>query len=115
YGASALAERPVVVADLSRELVAAELALCAKAAGVSVDVQVLPDHLSTTTLLTGLGTRQVVDALIESMYGEDSTATRADRSGDDRILTALCAALGSDVSMGRIAAGLRALLDEPDT
>lgn len=115
YGTSALAERPVVVVDLSREVVCEELAHSAEASGIGVDMQVLPDQLGSTTLLAGLRPRQIVDALIESMYGEDTNASRADRSSDDRILTTVCAALGTNVSLGRIAAGLRALLDEPDS
>jgi hypothetical protein len=115
HGASVLVRRPVIVVDLSREMVSDELVTMARAAGVPVDVQVLPDELATTTLLAGLPPRQLVDVLIESMYGEAGHTTRADRSMDDRILMTLCEALGKQISLGRIAAGLRALLDEPDT
>lgn len=114
YGASALVERPVVVLDLSREFVSGELAQLAAAAGVPVDTEVLPDQLRTSRLLSDLPAGQVVDALVESMYGGEDTAQRADRSTDDRILTALCRALGTPLTLGRIAAGLRALMDEPD-
>ncbi|MGH3992084.1 MAG: hypothetical protein ACRDSN_06410, partial [Pseudonocardiaceae bacterium] len=114
YGTSALAARPVIVLDLSRELVSYELAHLANAAGVPVDAQLLPDQLATTTLLHGLPAQYLVDALIESMYGDNPAAARSERSMDDRILTAVCEYLGDNLSMGRLAAGLRALMGQPD-
>lgn len=114
YATSALAARPVIVVDLSGERVYRELAHTAHAFGVCVDVQILPDHLARSTLLSGLSATQIVEVLIESMHGDDPNTAREERSMDHRILTALCHALGEDLSLGRIAAGLRALLDEPD-
>jgi hypothetical protein len=114
YGASALTARPVIVVDLSGETVCRKLALTAHAADIDVDVQILPDHLARTSLLSGLSTHHIVDVLIESMHGDNPNTAREERSMDHRILTALCQALGDDLSFGRIGAGLRALLEEPD-
>jgi hypothetical protein len=114
YGSSALFTGPVLVIDLSRELVCGELAMLARAANIDVDTQLLPAQLAESTLLSGLGSRELVDAIVESIYGGSPEAARAERSMDDRILTKVCDALGADVSLARMGAALRALMGEPD-
>jgi hypothetical protein len=114
YGSSALFTGPLLVIDLSREMVCGELATLSRAAGIEVDAQLLPAQLAASTLLSGLETRDLVDAIVESMYGGAPEAARADRSMDDRILAKVCDALGEDVSLARIGAALRALMGEPD-
>ncbi|MCO6008190.1 hypothetical protein NE236_24735 [Actinoallomurus purpureus] len=114
YGSSALFTGPLLVIDLSREMVCGELATLSRAAGIDVDAQLLPAQLATSTLLSGLEPRELADAIVESMYGGTPDAARADRSMDDRILTKVCDALGDDVSLARIGAALRALMGEPD-
>src|SRR6266567_3595286 len=112
YGTSVLAERPVLVADFSRELVCRELALISRAAGAPVDVQVLPGQLAESSVLAGLTPEQLTAALVESMHPDDARSTRAQRSIDARILAAACAALGESVSVARLAAALRAAMGE---
>jgi hypothetical protein len=132
YGTSTLAEQPLLVIDLSREIVCRELAHLAEAAGVFVDAQMLPTQLASSTLLSGLDTQDLVDAVVESMHGGTPDAARAERSMDSRILSKICDALTHDhgdedaaatsptpgaasgVTLGRIAAALRALMGEPD-
>jgi hypothetical protein len=114
YGSSALFTGPVLVVDLSRELVCGELATLARAANIEVDTQLLPTQLAESTLLSGLGPRELVDAIVESMYGSSPEMARAERSMDDRILSKVCDALGDDISPARIGAALRALMGEPD-
>lgn len=114
YGSSALYTGPLLVIDLSREMVCGELAALSRAAGIEVDAQLLPAQLATSTLLSGMDRRDLVDAIVESMYGGAPEAARADRSMDDRILTKICEALGGNVSLARIGAALRALMGEPD-
>jgi hypothetical protein len=114
YGSSALFTGPLLVVDLSRELVCGELATLARAANIEVDTQLLPARLAESTLLSGLRPRELVDAIVESMYGGSPEAARAERSMDDRILSRICDALGEDVSLARIGAALRALMGEPD-
>lgn len=114
-GSSLLHTRgPLTLVDFSGEAACRELVRFAGETGVPHDVRVLPSQLAETDLLAGLGPRQLVDALVESMYGGDTlSGSRADRSQDDRILTAVCAALGNEVSLVRVAAGMRVLMGEP--
>jgi hypothetical protein len=127
YGTSTLAAQPLLVVDLSREIVCRELVNLARAAGVFVDAQQLPTQLASSTLLSGLAPRELVDALVESMHAESPEASRAERAMDDRILTTVCEALAAvesadeagaapdGVTLGRIAAALRALMGEPES
>ncbi|WP_152360655.1 hypothetical protein [Microlunatus speluncae] len=114
YGTSALAQHPVIMLDLSREIVSEELARTADAAGVPVDAQLLPDQLTTTTLLSDLSGTQIVDAVIESMYADDDASSRSERTIDHRFLTAIADQLGDTFTLARLAAGLRALMDQSD-
>ncbi|TDD60721.1 hypothetical protein E1293_45510 [Actinomadura darangshiensis] len=114
YGASTLAVQPLLVLDLSREVVSRELVELSQAAWMGVDVQLLPSRQASSTLLTDMSPQDLVDAIVESMHGGTPDAARADRSMDDRILTKVCDALGANITLGRIAAALRALMGEPD-
>lgn len=114
FGSSALGTRgPLTVVDLSGEAVCRELVQLVGARGLVTDVQVLPHDLETTGLLAGLDARQLVDVLVESLHGDSDSTDRAARAMDDRILSSVCAALGTDLSMGRLAAALRLLMGEP--
>ncbi|WP_165966249.1 hypothetical protein, partial [Actinomadura sp. 7K534] len=114
YGTSTLAVQPLLVLDLSREFVSRELVELAQAAWMGVDAQLLPSRQASSTLLADMPPQDLVDAIVESMHGGTPDAARADRSMDDRILTKVCGALGDNVTLGRIAAALRALMGEPD-
>jgi hypothetical protein len=114
-GTSTLAVQPLLVLDLSRELVCRELITLGESAWKGVDAQLLPSQQASTTLLNDLSQRELVDAIVESMHGGTPDAARAERSMDDRILTKICDALGEEVTLGRIGAALRALMGEPDT
>lgn len=115
FGASALAARgPMVVLDLSGEQIVGELARGAVASGLDVDVQLLPAELADSDLLTGLDVPSLVDIFIESLHGGDGRATRGERVLDARLLGALCDRLAAGgLTMPRIAAGARVLLNEP--
>lgn len=114
FGASLLRTHgPMTLVDLSGEAVCRELLHLAASHDLPVDVQLLPTELADSDLLHGLSGRQVADVLVESMHADTDAASRADRSMDDRILSTLCAALGPEVSMGRLSAGLRVLMGEP--
>ncbi|GLW61788.1 hypothetical protein Arub01_00320 [Actinomadura rubrobrunea] len=114
YGTSALAAQPLLVLDLSRELVSDELVALAEQAGLDVDTQLLPSGQASSTLLSGLPPRDLVDAIVESMHGGTPDAPRSERSMDDRILTKVCDALGEHVTLRRMAAALRVLMGEPE-
>lgn len=121
YGTSTLAAQPLLVLDLSREVVCRELLSLARSAGIAVNTQLLPTQLATSTLLAGLSPQELVDSVVESMHGgtpDTGPSTRTDRSMDDRILTRICDALtdeeGGTVTLARIAAALRVLMGEPE-
>ena len=115
FGSSALASRgPMVVLDLSGEQITGELARGAVASGLDVDMQLLPAELAESDLLAGLDVPSLVDIFIESLHGGDSKATRGERVLDARLLGALCDKLADGgLTMPRIAAGARVLLNEP--
>ncbi|WP_433473260.1 hypothetical protein ACQPZP_31065 [Spirillospora sp. CA-142024] len=114
YGASTLAVQPLLVLDLSREVVCRELVELSQASWMGVDAQLLPSRQASSSLLADMPPQDLVDAIVESMHGGTPDAARADRSMDDRILTKVCGAIGENITLGRIAAALRALMGEPD-
>jgi hypothetical protein len=114
FGGSLLSTRgPLTLVDFTGEAACRELLRLAEATGVSFDATLLPTQLAESDLLSGLDARQLVDTLIESMYGDAPTGNRAERAQDDRILTSVCAALGEDLSLGRVADALKILMGEP--
>ncbi|MEU6948507.1 hypothetical protein ABZ957_25250 [Streptomyces sp. NPDC046316] len=114
FGASTLRERPLIVLDLTQTQICRELSVLTAQMGAPVDVQLLPSQQTESSIVDGLRPNELVDALVEAVYGDTSEATRAGRSMDSRILNRLCDALGEDVTPARIAAGLRALLGDLD-
>ncbi|MFF3847099.1 hypothetical protein [Streptomyces sp. NPDC002328] len=114
FGTSTLRERPLIVVDLTQALVCRELSVLAEAAGVPVDVQLLPSRMAESGIVGGLAPQELVHALVEAAHGDNPEAGRAERAVDTRILTQLCGALGDDVSLARLGAGLRVLLGETD-
>ena len=116
YGASAVrVAAPVILLDLSEELVSDELFQLTRQAGFRVDRQVLPAELPTSDLLSGLSPEQIVDVLVESLHGGTQEDDRSERAMDQRVLTAVCGELGTNLSMARLAEALRALMGEPGT
>ena len=113
HGASLLAERPLLVADLTGELVCRELAVTARDAGGSSSIHLLPSQLADTGLLTAFGPAQLADAVCEVMHAGAADGARADRALDTRIMEQVTAALGGQVTFTRVAAALRALLGHP--
>ncbi|MFE7805484.1 hypothetical protein ACFU51_12650 [Streptomyces sp. NPDC057430] len=114
FGASTLRERPLIVLDLTQAQICRELSVLTAQMGAPVDVQLLPSRQTESSILDGLRPDELVDALVEAVYGDTAEATRASRSMDSRILNRLCDALGEGVTPARIAAGLRALLGDLD-
>ncbi|MBP5929826.1 hypothetical protein [Streptomyces scabiei] len=114
FGASTLRDRPLIVLDLTQALVCRELSVLAEAGGVPVDVQLLPSRMTESGIVGGLAPHELVQALVEAMHGDSPESGRAERAVYTRILTQLCGALGEDVSLARIGAGLRVLVGETD-
>ncbi|MFH0177464.1 hypothetical protein [Streptomyces cacaoi] len=114
FGTSTLQERPLIVVDLTQALVCRELSVLAEDAGVPVDIQLLPSRMAESSIVGGLTPDELVHALVEAVHGDNPEAGRAERAVDTRILTQLCGALGEDVSLVRLGAGLRVLMGEAD-
>ena len=116
FGSSMLgSHKRVTVLDLSHGGVSYELLSLAAGAGHRVDAVVLPDQLAECDLLAGLDTQQLIDVLIESIHGEEASGTFSVRAMDTRILSKICAALGPDVTLGRLGEAIRTLMGEPAT
>ena len=111
HGASLLAAQPLLVVDLTGELVGQELAAVAVAAGVPADSWLLPDHLGRSGVLTSLSAAQFADALTEAVHASGAAGdARAERGVDTRVLEQLHGALGGDVTPARLAAAVRTAL-----
>jgi hypothetical protein len=106
----------LTVLDLTGDIVAAELVRGARALGREVAFALLPTELADVDLLDGLDVAQVVNLFVEARHGGPGQPERGTRAVDERILTAVCEVLAlGGLSMGRIAAGLRVLMDAPAT
>lgn len=82
YGTSTLAVQPLLVLDLSREVVSRELVQLSQAAWMGVDAQLLPSRLASSTLLADMPPQDLVDAIVESMHGGTPDAARAGSTGE---------------------------------
>jgi hypothetical protein len=107
-----LAQRAVIVLDLSQDRVADGLLTAAARAGLSVQDYELPRDLAETPLLAGLSGEQMASLIVEVVHADDASATAAGRATDLMILKKITAVLAPDVSMGRLHAALTALLDD---
>ena len=118
HGASLLAERPVLVADLSGQHAARTLMLTARAAGVPAVGYRLPHDLGRSGLLSELSPGQLAAAVAEAIHagaagGQETGAARADRALDVRVLQQLAEALGArGVTPWRLAAAVQAALGD---
>ncbi len=105
-----LAERAVIVLDLSQDRVADGLLAAAARAGISWQDYQLPRDLNATPLLAGLGAEQIASLIVEVVHADDAGATAAGRATDLMILRKVIGVLGDDVSMARLHAALGLLL-----
>ena len=115
HGTSLLASQPVLVLDLTGEVICQELTDTARAAGVPATVWLLPAQLGASGMLAGLSAAQFADALAEAVHTDGPPgAARAERAVDTRVLEQLHGALGGDVTPARLAAAVRAALGHAD-
>jgi hypothetical protein len=112
-GTSLLAAQPLLLVDLTGDLVGGELTDTAVAAGVPAATWLLPSQLAASGLLAGLSSAQFAEAFAEAVYAGEPGA-RADRAVDTRVLEQLHGALGGDVTLPRLAAAARAALGHED-
>jgi hypothetical protein len=108
-----LGQGPVIVLDLSHDMVADGLVTAALRAGLSCQDYQLPRDLARTPLLAGLTGDQIASLIVEVVHADDAGATAAHRATDLMILRKITGVLGADVSMGRLHAALTELLGTP--
>jgi len=114
HGTSILSAQPLMVLDLSGQLVSGELTATAEQyAGGNAAHYVLPHDLDRCGLLARLSAPQFAEALTEAIHAGTPGGARADRAIDVRILNQLIAALDGDISPERLAAATQAALGHP--
>jgi hypothetical protein len=109
-GATLLAERAVIVLDLSQDRVAVGLIAEARQAGISCQDYQLPRDLPATPLLAGLTGDEIASLIVEVLHADDANATAAGRATDLMILRKITRALGGRVTMSRLHEALSLLL-----
>jgi hypothetical protein len=115
HGASILAQQPLLVADLSGQYAAADLAGLARAAGVPSAEYLLPRDLDRSGLLTRLAPGQLASALAEAIHA-GTPGSRADRAIDVRVLEHMCTALrAGGITPARLAAAAEVALGHPES
>lgn len=107
-----LAQRAVIVLDLTQDRVASGLLAAAGRAGMTTSDYQLPADLAQTPLLAGLTGEQVASLIVEVVHADDASATAAGRATDLMILKKIAGVLGGEVSMGRLHAALTVLLGD---
>ena len=109
FGGSLLATRgSLVVADFTGEALSGELMELATVTGRSVRDVVLPAQLAEFDLVAGLEPAELVDGLVEAMYGDQPDGgNRAERSQDALLLTEIAEVLAPRVTMARLVAALQ--------
>ncbi len=111
HGASIMAAQPVLVADLSGQYTARDLAGLSREMGVQVAEYLLPRDLGRCGLLSGMSGRQLADALAEAIHAGPPGQDRTDRAVDVRVLEQIASALaGRGVTPARLAAAVQAAL-----
>jgi hypothetical protein len=110
-----LAERTVIVLDLSQDRVAGGLIAAAEQAGVAYRDYDLPADLAATPLLDGMTGDEIASLIVEVVHADDANATAAGRATDLMTLKKVVRALGDDVTIGRLHAALEFLLTAPGT
>ena len=115
HGASILAERPLLIADLSGQLANGHLTDLTRRHGIHTAVHLLPDALSASGILAGLTPAQFAGALAEAIHAgrTPDAAGRAERALDVRVIEQVTAALGGDLTPARLAAAIQAALGQP--
>ena len=109
-GQMLLAERAVIVLDLSQDRVGEGLIAAARQAGISCQDYQLPRDLAATPLLAGLTGDEIASLIVEVLHADDANATAAGRATDLMILRKVTRALGGEVTVSRLHEALSLLL-----
>jgi hypothetical protein len=114
HGASLLAGRPLLIADLTGQHPAAPLLSLARHAGIPAVTWQLPADLGRSGLLGQLPPDQLAAAVAEALHAGAPGSARAERAADTAILRQIAGVLApGGVTMPRLAAALRASLGHP--
>ena len=101
-GQRLLAERAVIVLDLSQDQVCDGLIAAAARDGISCQEYLLPRDLAATPLLAGLTGDEIASLIVEVLHADDAGATAAGRATDLMVLRKITRVLGEDVTMARL-------------
>jgi len=114
-GQRLLAERAVIVLDLSQDRVCEGLIAAAEQDGISYQNYLLPRDLAATPLLAGLTGDEIASLIVEVLHADDASATAAGRATDLMILRKITRVLGDEVTMARLHEALLLLVgsDQP--
>lgn len=104
----------VTVLDLSGGAVAADLIAAARPAGVNPNTWVLPADLPRLDLSASLSPAALADVLALSASAAASDDDSSQLAMDNGIIERVLDVLGADISMPRVAAGLRSLAQVGD-
>ena len=111
HGASFIAERPLLIADLTGQYPAAPLLALAHALGIPCTAWQLPGDLGRSGLLGGLSPAQLADAVAEALHAGARDGARAERAADARVLRQIAEVLGpGGLTARRLSAAVRAAL-----
>jgi hypothetical protein len=104
----------VTVIDLSGGAVAADLVTVCRGQGMDPLVWLLPKDLPRLDLSVSLGPEALADVLALAVSAGGKRGQGNDLAVDNAILERVMSVLGADISMARVAAGLRALAQAGD-
>jgi hypothetical protein len=111
HGASIMAAQPLLVADLTGQYAAGELAAVTREARVQIAEYLLPRDLDRCGLLAGLSARQLADALAEAIHAGPPGQARTDRAVDVRVLEQLATAIApGGATLARLTAAVQVAL-----
>ena len=114
HGASLLAGRPLLIADLTGLNPAAPLLSLAGGAGIGCVTWQLPADLGRSGILAGLAPAQMASAVAEALHAGTPGGARTERATDTSILEQLAGILTpAGVTIPRLAAAVRAALGQP--
>lgn len=113
HGASLLSRQPLLVADLSGQYAAKDLAALARYAQIPAAQYVLPRDLDRSGLMARFTPAQLAGALTEAIHA-GTPGSRADRAVDQRVLERICSALrDGQITPARLAAAVQVALGSP--